>query len=206
MTDEIKDTTEEKPSEIKQDTENIPTSGDTKTDQRSGANELLSSLKENTVLLHEIKETIQNRLEYDFVKEKAFDKLYEEMRHQKETSDLLDRVVKPILSDLLLLYDSMRNFEASLVNQSMIDEKTSQNFRYIIEELLEILYRQEVIPIEENTSEIFDSKIHKATKTENTENKADDFKIINVVRNGFTWRDNVLRPQEVVIKRFTNKI
>ncbi len=168
--------------------------------------DLLSILKVNHRMLHEIKDTIQNRLEYDAVKEKAFDKLYDEMRRQKEASDLLDRAVKPVLSDLLLLYDSMKNFESSFINnQSLSSEDAKQNFKYIMDELMEILYRQEVTPIDENLSEVFNSKLQKATKTENTESKEDDFKIVSIVRRGFVWRDKVLRPQEVVIKRFLNK-
>jgi len=161
----------------------------------------------NTIsLLQEIKEIIQNRLEYDAVKEKAFDKLYEEMRRQKEASDLLDRAVKPVLSDLLLLYDSMKNFESSFINNhSLSSEDAKQNFKYIMDELMEILYRQEVTPIDENLSEVFNSKLQKATKTENAESKEDDFKIVGIVRSGFVWRDKVLRPQEVVIKRFLNR-
>lgn len=120
--------------------------------------ELLSILKENRSLLCEIKETIQNRLEYDDVKEKAFDKLYEEMRRQKEGAELLDRAVKPVLSDLLLLYDSAKKFECSLTNdQGFNNEEALLNFKLILEELTEILYRQEVVPIEENLSEAFNS-------------------------------------------------
>lgn len=221
MSDEVKDNTfteqesldksenrteatiETEPTEPTSLAENADVEAQTKSQQNE---DLLTILKENQSLLQEIKHTIQNRLEYDAVKEKAFDKLYEEMRRQKEASDLLDRAVKPVLSDLLLLYDSMKKFEASLINQPINDGELFQDFRYILEELLEILYRQEVLPIEENTSEPFNSKIHKATKTENAESKDDDFKIISIVRNGFTWRDKVLRPQEVVIKRFLNKV
>jgi molecular chaperone GrpE len=168
--------------------------------------DLLSILKENHRMQQEIKDMIQSRLEYDAVKEKAFDKLYEEMRRQKEASDLLDRALKPVLSDLLLLYDSMKIFESSFINnQSLNSEDAMQDFKYIMDELMEILYRQEVTPIDENLSEVFNSKLQKATKTENAESKDDDFKIIDIVRRGFVWRDKVLRPQEVVIKRFLNK-
>ncbi|MDQ1252235.1 MAG: molecular chaperone GrpE [Euryarchaeota archaeon] len=206
MTDDVKENTivEEK-SEVKQEQEINLNPSETPTEHKSEAEDVLSILKANNFLLAEIQTVIQNRLEYDAVKEKAFDKLYEEMRRQKEASDLLDRAVKPVLSDLLLLHDSIKKFEASLVNQSIKGEEILQNIKYIVEELLEILYRQEVIPIAENSSEIFNSKIHKATKTENTEIMDDDFKIINIVRQGFTWRDKLLRPQDVVIKRFISK-
>jgi molecular chaperone GrpE (heat shock protein) len=207
MADEEKENgQEEKAPEINQAPENTPQSVNPTIDQKSGEEDILPTLKENTALLQEIKETIQSKLDYDAVKEKAFDKLYEEMRRQKEASDLLDRAVKPILSDLLLLFDTMRKYETSLLNQSISNGDLLQEFRYISDELLEILYRQEVLPIDEDTSEPFNSKIHKATKTENAESKDDDFKIMSIVRNGFTWRDKVLRPQEVVIKRFLNKV
>ena len=41
-------------------------------------------------------------------------------------------------------------------------------------------------------------------KIENADKKDDDFKIVNILRDGFVWRDKVLRPQEVVIKKFSS--
>ena len=208
MTEENKEKAIEKEAKVetKEATEDMAIEEEKESYQKKESDELMSVMKDNNNLLQEIKDIVQNRLEYDTVKEKAFDKLYEEMRRQKEASNLLDRAVKPLLSDLLLLYDSMKKFESPLINnQSLNNEEALQNFKFILEELMEILYRQEVIPIEKNLSEVFNSKFHKATKTENTKNKDEDFKITSIVRRGFTWRDKVLRPQEVVIKRFLNK-
>lgn len=205
MDDEVKDDSKEKSLEVTQGTESVQGSDAPTENEKYKADEISSSLKENTSLLYEIKEAIQNRLEYDDVKEKAFNKLYEEMKWQKEASNLLDRALKPVLSDLVLLYDSMKKFETVLINDEA-KEETLKDLRYIIEELIEILYRQDVLPMDENTSDIFNSKIHKATKTENAENKDDDYKVVSIVRSGFTWRDKVLRFQEVVIKRYLNKL
>jgi molecular chaperone GrpE (heat shock protein) len=174
-------------------------------DKRVENDMLFSTLKEQTSFLMEIKELIQERLEYDEVKEKAFDKLYEEMRRQQETTVLLDKAVKPILDNLVLLYDSLKNFEDALFNKSMNFEEALKNFKYLIEELLEVLYRQDVLLIDENLSEKFNSKLQKATNIEKTENKEEDFDIIGVMRSGFTWREQTLRPQEVAVKRFINK-
>lgn len=166
-------------------------------------NELLPMLRENNTILMEIHSVIQNRLEYDAVKEKAFDKLYEEMKRQREVSDILDRNIRPLLTDLLLLYDNMKDFKISQISQQTSDEEgTLKDFKYLLDDLLEILYRQEVIPIEDDDSGIYNSKFHKAIKTESAEVQDDDFKIVDIVRQGFLWRDKVLRPQEVVISRF----
>ena len=174
--------------------------------QRNQLDELLPMLRENNSVLKEIQTIIQERLEYDAVKEKAFDKLYEDMRQQRELPNILDRNIKPLLTDLLLLYDNMKRFEISLTRQQSSNSKTIlQDFKYLLDDLLETLYRQEVIPIEDDGSEKFNSKLHKATKTEATETQDEDFKIVDVDRQGFLWRDKVLRPQEVVIRRFENK-
>jgi len=174
-------------------------------EQKKGSNELLSMLIENNGVLNEIKDLIETRLEYDAVKEKAFDKLYEAMRQQGELPNILDRNIKPLLTDLILLYDNMKQFEITLSSQKSSNSETIlQKFKYLLDDLSEALYRQEVIPIEGNGSGRFDSKLHKATKTEVANTQDDDFKIIDVVRQGFLWRDKVLRPQEVVIRRFEN--
>jgi molecular chaperone GrpE (heat shock protein) len=177
-----------------------------KSHQDTQLDDLWSMLRENNSFLKEIKSIIQERLEYDAVKEKAFDKLYEDMRQQRELPNILDRNIKPLLTDLLLLYDNMKHFEISLtIQQSSNSETILQDFKYLLDDLLETLYRQEVIPIEDDGSGNFNSKIHKATRTEATETQDEDFKIVDVVRQGFLWRDKVLRPQEVVIRRFENK-
>jgi len=186
--------------------ESVSTEEVGESEQKKGLNELVSMLIENNGVLTEIKDLIQNRLEYDAVKEKAFDKLYEDMRQQRELPNILDRNIKPLLTDLLLLYDNMNKFAKSLtIQQSSNSETILQEFKYLLDDLLETLYRQEVIPIQDDGSGNFNSKLHKATKTEATETQDEDFKIVNIVRQGFLWRDKVLRPQEVVIKRFENK-
>jgi len=175
-------------------------------EQKKGLNELLSMLIENKGFLTEIKDLIQNRLEYDAVKEKAFDKLYEDMRQQRELPNILDRNMKPLLTDLVLLYDNMNKFAKSLtIQHSSNSEAILQEFKYLLDDLLETLYRQEVIPTEDDGSGNFNSKLHKATKTEVAKTQDEDFKIVDVVRQGFLWRDKILRPQEVVIRRFENK-
>jgi molecular chaperone GrpE (heat shock protein) len=148
---------------------------------------------------------IQDRLEYDAVKEEAFDKLYEEMKRLKEQTDILDRNIRPLLSDLLLLYDSMKKYEALLKQKVQNSDDTISGLKYLVDELMEILYRQEVVPMEADFSGKFNSKIQKAIKTENSYAEEEDFKITSITRAGFFWRDKVLRPQEVIIKRFINK-
>jgi len=164
------------------------------------------ALKANNSLLKFIKSAIEERLEYDAVKEKAFNKLYDDMMRERDLSNILDRNIKPVLTDLLLLYDLMNEFEALLIEQhNTINDNISKNFQFILSDLLGILGRQEVIPIADDGLGKFNPKLNKPIKSEITDNQSEDFKIVNIVRQGFLWRDKVLRPQEVVINRFEAK-
>lgn len=169
-------------------------------------NDIISTINENTTILKEIQNTIHDRLEYDNVKEKAFDKLYAAMTKQKDSFDALDRAVKPVLIDLLLFYDNIKKLESKIYGHSITDIDIPQEIKGIKEELLEILYRQEVLPLKEDLSGFFDSKNHNATIIEKTNNKEDDWKVVAILRDGFKWREIVLRPQHIIIKRFTDNI
>jgi len=56
-------------------------------EQKKGSNELLSMLIENNGVLNEIKDLIETRLEYDAVKEKAFDKKLMAFKHELESGN-----------------------------------------------------------------------------------------------------------------------
>jgi len=170
--------------------------------QNGNIKDIHAMLAQNAAILQDVKSMIQDRLEYDTVKEKAFDKLYDEMKHQREISDVIDRNIRPLLSDLLLLYDSMQRFDSWLEKNIESSEATRTQLENIVDELIEVLYRQEVTPME--PSAMLNAKLHRAIKTENAETPEDDFKIVSIVRTGFLWRDKVLRPQEVTVKRFVN--
>jgi molecular chaperone GrpE len=208
MTDENKEKTIEKEEKVeaKEATGDVAIEEVNETYQKKESNELMSVMKDNNNLLQEIKGLIQNRLEYDTVKEKAFDKLYEEMKEQKEQAALFDKAVEPLLRDLLLLYDNMKQFEFSLVNQQDLNkDKILQDFKYIVDDLIETLYRQDVTPMNEDLSTPFNAKFQKAIKTEFTDNMNEDNGIVKILRSGFKWRERILRPQEVMIKRFNYK-
>ena len=169
-------------------------------------NDILSTINENNTLLKQIQNTIHDRLEYDDIKERQYSKLYEVMKKQEDSSEILDRTIRPLLIDLLFLYDNIKNLESKNIEHSITDIDMLIEIKTIKEELLEILYRQDVLPLKEDISDFFDSKNHNATKIENTDNKDDDWKVVGILRDGFRWREKVLRPQNIVIKRFTENI
>lgn len=149
----------------------------------------------------ELRRLFQERIANDKVREQAFDQLYEELRQYKE--DFLFQAEKPLLLDLLLFYDSLNWFQESLVKQEMSPDVIADSFQYLIDEFLELLYRRDVIPLE--TSETFDRKLHKAVKVEETDDEAQDHRIHQILKRGFHRGEKMLRPEEVVISRYSKR-
>ena len=102
--------------------------------------------------------------------------------------------------DLLLFYDSMNWFQTSLIKKEMSPEVVADSFQYLIDELLETLYRRDVLPME--ASDTFDRKTQKVIKTVPADSETDDYNIHHVLKRGFTRGNRVLRAEEVVVKRF----
>ncbi|MAY82115.1 MAG: nucleotide exchange factor GrpE [Deltaproteobacteria bacterium] len=145
----------------------------------------------------ELKDTLARQADNDGVQQKAFDQLYEELRQYKE--DFVFQNEKSLLLDLLLFYDSVNWFQQSLIKKEMSPDVIADSFQYLIDELLELLYRRDVLPME--ASDRFDRKVHKVIKTVPAPTPEEDYDIHQVLKRGFTRGSRVLRAEEVVVKR-----
>ena len=132
------------------------------------------------------------------VQQKAFDALYAELKQYKD--DFIFQNEKSLLLDLLLFYDSLNWFQASLIKKEMSPEVVADSFQYLIDEMLELLYRRDVLPME--ATKVFDRKNQKVIKTVPADSSDDDYTIENVLKRGFTRSGRLLRAEEVVVRRF----
>ena len=148
--------------------------------------------------LSDLRALISERLTNDQAREKAFDALYAELKQYKD--DFLFQAEKPLLLDLLLFYDSLNWFQESLVKQELSPDVIADSFQYMIDEFIEILYRRDVVPFE--AGETFDRKLHKAVRVDDTDDAAQDWRITQVLKRGFTRNEKILRPEDVVITRY----
>ena len=118
------------------------------------------------------------------------------MRQYKE--NFLLQAQKPLFLDMILLFDQIQR-----AAESVEDEAGQEAIENIKEELLEILYRRDVEPMEFDGDARFDRQWMKAIERIDTDDEAEDKTIDRVSRSGFKWNDNVLRPHEVVVKRYS---
>ena len=148
-----------------------------------------------------LKDAIAERQSADAAQQKAFDTLYAELKQYKE--DFVFQNEKALLLDLLLFYDSLNWFQSSLIKKEMSPEVIADSFQYLIDEMVELLYRRDVLPMD--ASPAFDRKRQKVIKTVPAATPEEDYTVDGVLKRGFTRGGRVLRAEEVVVRRFPSE-
>ena len=140
------------------------------------------------------------------VNQKLFDSLHQELIKYRDNF-LHESLQKPFIRDLLILFDDLSGLSAQL--QTAVEGNEAKrgklvqwrnNLENAIHSLTEILHRMEVSEIE--PKEMVDRALHRVVSYEPSDFAEDEGRIVMRVKRGFLWRDQVLRPEEVVAKRF----
>jgi len=147
-----------------------------------------------------------DKIQYDEQKEKAFSKLYDELDSFKR--DFVERRMKEAYTDLILLYDNIKNYTG---DDDVMREEGALARRYlgyVMEELTEVLARRGIEPIcagpgVSPTAGAFDPQFQRAIRTVPAESPDEDGCVVRVVKDGFAKDGKVLRPQSVIVARWT---
>lgn len=164
---------------------------------------LTEALSTQNATLKDIKAEMASRASYDAAKEKAIDKLSEELKLYRD--NFIFQSQKPVFVELIMLYDNLAQtlnlLEGSQAPAADTCLTVKNNLSNIKEELLEILYRRDVTPFVEHP-ETLDYKLHKTVGTVTTGIEGENNKVEAIRKTGFRWNDKVIRPEEVVIKKY----
>ena len=140
------------------------------------------------------------------VNQRLFDSLHQELIKYRDNF-LHESLQKPFIRDLLILFDDLSALSSQL--QTAVEGGEAKrgklvqwrdNLENAIHSLTEILHRMEVSEIE--PKEMVDRALHRVVSYEPSDFAEDEGRIVMRVKRGFLWRDQVLRPEEVVAKRF----
>ncbi len=144
-----------------------------------------------------------------------FAALHEELKGYKD-GFLLDSVHRPIIRDLISLYDDTaeihrqvsvaiaekaegeENLERDLLNRIRTIEI---NLEHHMEFISEVLNRLEVTLLPQRPGKL-DKRSQRAIAVEMAENPDEDGNVIRVVKRGFLWKERIFRAEEVVIKKW----
>jgi molecular chaperone GrpE (heat shock protein) len=138
-------------------------------------------------------------------RQKLFDSLHAELLSYRDNL-IRESLQRPFIHDLVLLFDDLTELAKQLENTAEEPKgrghvaRWCDNLRNAIHSLLEILHRFEVKEVE--TKETFDRAIHRAVCFEPTDCEQEDGQVMARVRRGFIWRDKLIRPEEVIVKKF----
>ena len=158
---------------------------------------IVNKLDELAGYVSDLNQQFSDRLTKDAAKEKAFDYLYGELETLKQDSSF--ERFKSLYLDLILLFDRL---DRCRVENAAVSGEELHNFLLTLrEELLEVLYRQgiELVSSDGNS---FDATKQRAIATETTTVKAENNQLAEIVRRGFRYQNRLLRPEEVIVKKF----
>ena len=138
------------------------------------------------------------------VNHRLFDSLHDELLAYRDNF-LHESLQKPFIHDLVILFDDLTSLSDQLQNAAAQDTRGNisqwrDNLENAIHSLVEILHRFEVKEIE--PKENVDRAFHRVVSYEPAEYAEEDGRIVMRVRRGFFWRGKLIRPEEVIAKRF----
>ena len=161
-------------------------------------------------------ESLQAMLEQkNGVNQRMFDALHEELKGYKD-GFLLESLLKPVICDLISLYDDLALIHGQMqelvanaagtsspVDKLLLDRlKTMDtNILHNCEFILEVLARLECSMLPVSTGKL-DKQNQRAVALETTEDPREDGDIVQVKKRGFFWKGRVLRAEDVVIKKW----
>jgi molecular chaperone GrpE (heat shock protein) len=149
------------------------------------------------------------------VNQRMFDALHEELRGYKD-GFLLESVLKPVICDLISLYDDLSlvhgqmqevvanaGGKTSMVDKALLDRlKTMDtNIQHNCEFVVEVLARLEVSMLPPSTGKL-DKLNQRVVALEPAEDIGEDGDIVQIKKRGFFWKGRILRAEDVVIKKW----
>ena len=143
--------------------------------------------------------------ETESVNQKLFDSLHRELAEYRDNF-VRESLQKPVIRDLLILFDDLNAIAKQLGEAASAkkahprDARPYDNLQNVLHFVMEVLQRLEVTPIEELPT--VDRTLHRVMEVEPADSPEEDGRIVRRLRQGFLWREKVLRPEEVVSKRF----
>jgi molecular chaperone GrpE (heat shock protein) len=149
------------------------------------------------------------------VSQRMFDALHEELKDYKD-GFLLESILKPIIRDLVSLYDDLAAIHRQMQEcvggaaaspadtTAPMAERLRQmemNVAHHCEFVIEILARLEVSMLPVGTGRL-DKQTQRAVAIELAEDPQQDMMVLRTVKRGFRWKERVFRAEEVIMSKW----
>jgi molecular chaperone GrpE (heat shock protein) len=170
----------------------------------------LSAQESVAALVADARQTVEAR---NVVNRAMFEALHGELKAYRDAF-MLETVMRPIIRDLISLHDE--TVELHRQGKAMLetgeaegrDVSDKQQFVTNLEHhthfLVEVLERMEVVRMPSVETSL-NKNTQRVVAVEPAETKEEHKAIVRVVRMGFEWRGRIVRPEEVVIKKWRDE-
>jgi len=165
-------------------------------------------------ILGDMKQVLEQR---NSVNRLMFEALHSELKTYKD-GFLMESVLRPVIRDLISLYDDITEIHRLLVLALSTQEKrgdltggTLMLFENVlspatllehnIHSIIEVLERLDVTQMPSNTGKL-DKRSQRAISVEPADDPDQDQQVIKILKRGFNWRERIFRPEEVIIKKW----
>ncbi len=169
-------------------------------------------------ILTEAKAALEQR---NVVNKAMFETLHGELKTYKDAF-LLEAVLRPVIRDLISLYDDISEIHRQLALALSSQEERgklagsalilfenvvapARQLEHNRDAILEVLERLDVTLLPLGSGKL-DKVTQRAMSVEMTDAPERDGEIVKVTKRGFVWKDRVMRPEEVVIKKWRGTV
>jgi molecular chaperone GrpE (heat shock protein) len=179
----------------------------------TAAAEATEAHKELPSLVADLRSLLEGR---NTVSQSMFAALHEELKGYKD-GFLLDSVHRPIIRDLISLFDDITEIQRQVGTAIAAAAKSELcaagrelierlriieiNLEHNLGFISEVLNRLEVTLMPSHTGKL-DKQTQRAVAVELAEDPDEDTSVVRSVKRGFLWKDRIFRAEEVVIKKW----
>jgi molecular chaperone GrpE (heat shock protein) len=161
---------------------------------------------EVSLQFRKVEEQLEAIRNTETVHQRLFDSLHEELIKYRDNF-VHESLQKPFIHDLVHLFDDLSALQSQM-NSALQDGKKKggsvsqwhDNLENSIHGLVEILHRLDVKEIDPRDT--VDRALHKVISFEPADFAEEDGRIVMRLKRGFLWRDQLIRAEEVIAKRF----
>lgn len=155
--------------------------------------------------LPELMATLHTELEQrSGLNQTMFNAFHEEFKTHRDAF-LFEALQKPIVRELITIFDDLSEIHRQMLAASASEEgrfcELAESVGHIAEALVEAMARFEVKQLPASKGKL-DKHKHRAVALEVAETPAADGDIVATVKPAFVWRDRILRPEEVIIRKY----
>lgn len=171
------------------------------TELPSAEPEIQRGIQQVLEAIQSLRHDFETKIKYDETKERQITLLHNELQEQRQ--GLHFRILRPLLLDLIALYDDIAKLLESTAEESLTANQSRRNLESIQQSIEEMLRRNGVEPftVEGDAVSIERQRVLKVLPTSEP---LLDKKIAQRLRTGFSFEGRVLRPEWVEVYRYTD--